>query len=52
MYGTVSMLELESPQYEYDAFFIDHDRRLFEVEKEWIQEAAKAASMHRAGKQP
>lgn len=48
----LSTLELESPQYEYDAFFIDHDRRLFEVEKEWIQEAAKAASMHRVGKQP
>lgn len=30
-------LDAASPQYAYDAFFIDHDRRLYEAEKAWIE---------------
>ena len=30
-----------SPQYEYDAFFIDHDRAMFEAEKRWIEEVVR-----------
>lgn len=33
----LNTLDQNSPQYAYDAFFIDHDRRLFEAEKAWVQ---------------
>ena len=32
-------LDPDSKQYQFDAFFIDHDRRLFQAEKAWIQDA-------------
>ena len=35
------LLDPDSPQYAYDAFFIEHDRRLFEAEKAWIQKAVE-----------
>lgn len=40
----LSTVDPTSPQYESDAFFIEHDRRLFLAEKQWIQEAATWAA--------
>lgn len=37
----LATLEYASPQYEYDAFFIDHDRQLLLAERSWIQEAVR-----------
>lgn len=34
-------LDPTSPRHEYDAFFIEHDRRLFQAEKLWITEAVR-----------
>lgn len=34
-------LDPKGKQYQYDSFFIEHDRRLFVAEKEWIQQAMK-----------
>jgi hypothetical protein len=34
-------LPADSPQYKYDAFFIEHERRLFEAEKNWIDAAVQ-----------
>lgn len=47
------MLDPTSDQYAYDAFFIDHDRRLFLAEKQWIQAAAERAELlHSDGPHP
>ena len=37
-------LDPSSHRHEEDSFFIEHDRRLYEAEKEWIQEAAVRAA--------
>lgn len=37
-------LDPSSRRHEEDAFFIEHDRRLYQVEKAWIQEAAQRAA--------
>ena len=36
-------LDPSSRRHEEDSFFIEHDRRLYKAEKEWIQEAAVRA---------
>ncbi len=36
-------LDPSSRRHEEDAFFIEHDRRLYQAEKAWIQEAARRA---------
>ncbi|MGF1470370.1 MAG: PadR family transcriptional regulator [Rubrobacteraceae bacterium] len=38
-------LDPESPRREEDAFFIEHDRRLYEVERAWILEAAQRSKL-------
>ncbi len=42
----LSTLDPHSEQYAYDAFFIDHDRRLFRAEQAWIEEAAVFMHQH------
>lgn len=37
----LSQLELDSRQYQTDAFFIEHDKRLFTAEKQWIIDAVQ-----------
>lgn len=37
----------DAPQRASDAFFIDHDRRLFEAEKAWIHAASETLAVHR-----
>ncbi|MDX8365350.1 PadR family transcriptional regulator [Cytobacillus sp. IB215665] len=39
MKAHLNSLEPNSHKYTYDSFFILHDQRLYEAEKEWIQEA-------------
>ncbi|OEH92601.1 PadR family transcriptional regulator [Bacillus solimangrovi] len=41
MEAHLSSLDSESSRYNYDSFFIQHEKRLFEAEKEWIQDAVK-----------
>jgi DNA-binding PadR family transcriptional regulator len=44
-------LDAASPQYAYDAFFIEHDRRLYAAEKAWIQEVVARIDAVRVGPQ-
>lgn len=39
----LNTLDPSSQRQEEDAFFIEHDRRLYQAEKAWIQEAAQRA---------
>lgn len=42
----LSTLDPNSEQYAFDTFFIEHDRRLFRAEREWIEEAAVFMNQH------
>ncbi|MEI5908715.1 PadR family transcriptional regulator [Bacillus spongiae] len=37
----LNSLDSENPQYQYDSFFIQHEKRLFVAEKEWIQDVVR-----------
>lgn len=39
-------LDASGEQHAYDGFFIEHDRRLYLAEKQWIEEAAERAAVH------
>lgn len=44
MDGYLSTLDAQSWQHEFDGFFIEHDRRLFLQERQWIVEAVEWAA--------
>lgn len=47
----LSTLDESSWQYKTDAFYIEHDRRLYQAEKEWIQESVENLTLLQADPQ-